>query len=134
MDRRILLVGLLVAGCASLPPGVPGTVTADSPTMSTEQMKAELLGRTAEGKVVSGKHSGVTWHEVEQADGSATMTASDGFSDVGRVVYRDGKACGTWGKMNEGKETCYRNLKYGDNQYASYLPDGTIGSLFHVVK
>jgi len=98
--------------------------------LNDDEIKA-LLGNT----VRSGKTAdGTPWTIRSNADGTQTLVAGkdNSFTDSSTYVVRDGASCETWRKLDDGKETCWRFRKTGDNTYVSVRPNGKVDSTFSV--
>lgn len=118
----ILSAAVLAAGLA-----VPAAVMADE-YLTDAELKVMLSDTVRTGKT----KDGVPWTIRSNADGTQTMVAGKkkDFRDSSTYVIRDNSSCETWKKIEDGRETCWRFKKTGDNEYVSIKPDGSVSSTF----
>jgi hypothetical protein len=116
------LVSLALA-IVALPPGA----SADE-YLTDAELKVMLSNTIRTGKT----KDGVPWTIHSNADGTQTLVAGKkkDFKDSSTYVIRDNSSCETWKKLENGRETCWRFKKIGDNEYVSIKPDGSITSTF----
>jgi hypothetical protein len=114
-----------VCAALALSLALPGVVHADD-YLAAADIKAMLANTVRTGKTTAGQ----AWTIRSNADGTQTIVAGS-FKDKSTYVIRNNSSCETWGKIDNGKETCWRFKKVGD-RYEAYKPDGTKDSVFTI--
>jgi hypothetical protein len=118
---------LVIALC-----GLTAVEAAESGMLTDAEIKAMFSNTTRQGTTADG----TPWTIVSNSNGTESIVAGkdNSFRDSAVWVIRNGAACETWNKIENGKETCWRFQKLGDNEYHSIRPNGQVDSTFSVIK
>ena len=100
--------------------------------LSADQLRAELIGKTLDGEIKTGRSGGRSFTAYIGADGIERFKTSK-YEDKGNYrITPDGQWCVTWEKLNDSREVFSTIHKSGDTYSAIRVGDSVVGSTWTV--
>ena len=98
--------------------------------------QAELETLFEGGLTISFKGARASGTVIHHTDGKLEIRwgPEPNQNDTGIYSLRDGKFCAKYTTIRDGKESCIKFYKVGDNKYMSFKQDGTLNSEFSIIQ
>ena len=117
----ILLVALLVAGCAVSEKSL--VEKGATPLSGAQIQQLNSPGAVANWRNQEGRSGTVAY----LAEGKVEIKSGT-FSDVGSLRYTENGVCSKYTTVRNGAETCFKMYKTGPNSYATVNQNGEVES------